>query len=199
MSNKKYTIIDENPFNYLSDGYNSVSDGFYRTSNLTSYKVNSSLSPPVEYQNKLAANNFPYNGSEIFERQYPELVNKDHPRKLSPESIYQQAISNKNFYDVQKNINAGIPPQQVNPDIATSENQVVKMPTDFSNTNLQNNMIRRRGCMDYINHYQKCPACTRYMSYEKNMYLMFILMIIIVATIIIFFLYKDIQRLKRKD
>jgi hypothetical protein len=197
MSNKKYTILDENPFNDLSDYYNSVSDGYYRTNDLSVKKVNSALNPPSEFQNRLVANNFPYNGSEIFEKQYPELLNRDHPRKVSPESIYQQAISNKNFYDVQKNINAGIPPQQVNPDISTSENQVVKMPTDFSN---QTNRVRtRQGCMDYINHYHRCPSCIRYMSYDKNMYLMVILMIIIVASIIIFFLYKDIQRLKRKE
>ena len=184
-NNINFSIIDENPFNYLSNNYKSLDDDYNSASKLNKYKIDSAMNPPSEYQNRLVANQFPYKGSEIFEKQYPELANKDHPRKVSPQYISTLSNKNNNYVDIQNNINAGIPPVQIYDDIATNMNQSVKIPSDYSNYS------RKRPCYDYINHYHKCPYCTRYFEYEKNIYKMIIIMIIIVAAVIIWFLYKD--------
>lgn len=195
MVNKQnYTVIDENPFNFLSNNYNSVvpPNDYYRDGTFSVSKVSSSLNPPLDYQNKLAANNYPFQGNSYFHQEYPDLVNKEYPRTNPAEYYSRETLKDINMSTIQNNINAAIPPTQVNPDISTSEFQSNKIPTEHSLWNR-----RRGGCMDYITHCRRCPACTRYFSYEKNMYMMIIFMIIIVAAVIIWFLYKDIKALKK--
>lgn len=192
MTNKQnYVVIDENPFNYLSENYNSLTPpkDFYRDGTFTTYKIPSNINPPLDYQNKLVANNFPYQGNTYFHKEYPELTQKEYPRTHSADFYSRETLKDVNLTTVQNNINAGIPPVQVNPDIATSDFQSVKMPTGYS--------LPRRNCMEYISHCRKCPACIRYFDYEKNQYRMIIVMILVVAAVIIWFLYKDIRLLKK--
>jgi hypothetical protein len=196
MSNNKqnYVVIDENPFNYLSNNYNSLQppNDFYRDGAFSVSKVSSVLNPPLDYQNKLVANNYPYHGNDYFHKEYPELTNTTLPRTNSASYYSKETMKDVNTTTMQNNINAGIPPVQVNPDINTSEFQSSKIPTEHSMWNR-----RRGGCMDYISHCKRCPACARYFSYERNMYIMIMIMILIVSGVIIWFLTKDIKALKK--
>jgi len=60
----------------------------------------------------------------------------------------------------------------------------------------QQRRLRDQSCLDYIYHVEKCPACKRYFSYEKNMYLVVTIMITILALIIIAFLMNELSKKK---
>jgi hypothetical protein len=218
----KFTLIDNavdaNFLLDLSDGYSSLED--YRRTGIgmgpigkaNVDKIKTAV-PSAEYQKRLAANTNPNPNSPYYKVEYPDM-----PKTRSAESIVKEQTQNIKYFDKVDNINAGIPPVQIHPNIKTDNLDAVmmnnfKVPepvpilpqnapmTKYNNVDksVPTQGYRKAagcGCVDVMNHYRMCPVCQRYQSYERNMYMVIIIMILIISAIIIFFLMKENRNLK---
>lgn len=219
MKDKDFTIIDNvfdgNYLNPLNDQYRTLEEGMRPSYGLTT-KIKASKIP-MEYQERLSVVNNP--NSEAFKRYYP-----DTQKNVAPIEVLREETKDIDFFTRVNNINAGAVPEMVNPDINTAELDSVRMiqqpntefmnpanpynphnptqspsvPQKFSNPPSKHNMFRHRAnfCMECINHFNECPNCYRYYSYEKKMYLVIMIMLSIIFCIIIWFLLRDINNLK---
>jgi hypothetical protein len=170
-----------------------------------------SATPPAEYQKRLIANTNSDPDSKFFKLEYPDIK-----RDISGAEAVRDITKDITYIGNTVGVNAGIPPVQVNPQIKKDNLDSVKM-NDFKvgmpsppqqRMNIDRNVptqgYRPRGydnrsncsCLDAMNHSRLCPVCQRYRDYEKNMYLVIMIMIIVIGGLIIFFLMKENKQLK---
>jgi hypothetical protein len=214
--------IDTDFLTELSDGYSSLEDSYRRNgiglgprgmANIDKIK---NVTPSAEYQKRLIANTNANPNSQFYKREYPDM-----PKTMSAENISRDQTRDIVYVDRTNNINAGIPPIQMNQNIKEANLDSVKM-NDFKVSQpvpilpqqspmLKNNAdksVPTQGhryrsldryscsCVDVMNHNRMCPVCQRYQNYEKNMYMVIIIMILVISSIIIFFLMKENKNLK---
>lgn len=212
------SAVDTDFLTDLSDGYNSLEESYRRggmglgpLGKASIDKVKNAV-PPIEYQERLAANTNANPNSKFYQREYPDM-----PKNRSAESIVKEQTSNITYFDKVDNINAGIPPKQIHPNIKEPNLDAVMMnnfkvpppapipPQQMAQRNnivptqgYKNRHLERSGCgcVDVMNHSRMCPVCQKYQNYEKNMYMVIIIMIIVICAIIIFFLMKENKQLK---
>lgn len=199
-------IFDDQYLNILNDSYDGLEANTYRS------KALASINPPQDYMKNLNTNI--YNPSTKRTESAQEYVNDD-VKKMNAEKKF--------FVDKQRNLNAADVPIVKN---VSNPDAIKMYEPKFADAFKQNpkpsppvlpsqmtqgfyrpppNMIqnddrhyRRRdqSCLDYIYHVEKCPACKRYFSYEKNMYLVVTIMIVILSFIIIAFLMNELSKKK---
>jgi hypothetical protein len=197
-------IFDDQYLNILNDSYDGLEANTYRS------KALASINPPQDYMKNLNTNI--YNPSTKRTESAQDYVNDD-VKKMNAE--------NKFFVDKQKNLNAADVPivknvsnpdaiKMYEPKFADAFKQKPKPvlpsqmtqgfyrpPPPHMNPNDDRPYRRRdQSCLDYIYHVEKCPACKRYFSYEKNMYLVVTIMIVILSFIIIAFLMNELSKKK---
>lgn len=204
------TVIEDFLDN-LSDRYSSLEDyrrngagmGPIGMANIDKIK---NVVPPAEYQRRLIANTNVDPSSKFYKVEYP-----DTKRTVSAQDVLNDELKDVTFINKINNVDAGIPPVQVNKNIKLPNLDSVKM-NDFGDKNqmsmkpqMKENTAptmgyRHRnlgcGCVDSMNHMRMCPVCARFQNYEKNMYMVIIVMIILIASIVVYFLMKDIRQLK---
>lgn len=207
-------------YSSLEDSYrrNAVGLGPRGMANIDKIK---NVTPPGEYQKRLIANTNANPNSQFYKREYPDM-----PKTRSAESIAREQTRDIVYVDRTNNINAGIPPKQVHQNIKEANLDSVRMndfnvpqPVPIlpqqapmmknnMNTNVDKSVptqgYRYRGldrasscsCVDVMNHNRMCPVCQRYQSYERNMYMVIIIMILVISSMLVFFLMKENKNLK---
>ena len=222
MVNHNFTVIDNDVIeNYnnkyetiLSDNYNSLSVGMLNNNQQyeaslpynysTAQKVRANYGLPMEYQTSLSNN--------IYTRGQ---------RNVSANNILKTEQKNNVYQNNVQGIEAAGVPVQVNENVHTKNTDAVRLsgsnvesnpgapnpnnPFNENNPSTPINLIttkypgyRRQHnmCMDSLNHFNECPSCYRYYNYEKNLYVIVMIMLIIIFCIIIWFLLRDITHLK---
>jgi len=202
-------IFDDQYMNILNDEYDGLEANIYKS------KALASVNPPQDYMKNL--NTSIYNPAKQSEPMRSisaqQVVNND------IENVNKQ---NKFFFDKQNNIQAADVPlvKNINGQDSikmyepnTKFAQAFKQPSQTANIpskqprymqpqmppmmdDRHHRRLRDQSCLDYIYHVEKCPACKRYFSYEKNMYLVVTIMITILAFIIIAFLMNELSKKK---
>ena len=204
-------IFDDQYLNILNNEYDNLEKNLYKT------KTSSSINPPSDYMKSL--NTSIYN--PMIESK--DIKRVDSLQSVINNDIEKMNRQNKFFVKKEENISAGDVPILKN--INGQDSVKMYEPNKFTNSFLQQNKpipqqqnypilqqqnypiphgdferpnrrLRDQSCMDYIYHVEKCPACKRYFSYEKNMYLTVTIMIIILSIIIISFLMNELSKKK---
>lgn len=208
-------IFDEQYLNILNNEYDNLEKNVYKT------KTSSSINPPSDYMKSLNTSIYnPMIESKDIKRveSLQSVINNDIEKMNKQNKFYVNKEENISAGDVPllKNINGqdsikmyepnkftnsflqtkSIPQQQNYPPpqnypIPQQQNYPINADIDRPNRRL-----REQSCMDYIYHVEKCPACKRFFSYEKNMYLTVTIMIIILSIIIISFLMNELSKKK---
>jgi len=199
-------IFEDQYMNVLNDEYYGFEANIYKS------KALASVNPPQDYMKNL--NTSIYNPSTEPKRNISaqQVVNND---------IQNMNRQNKFFFDKQNNIQAADVPlvKNINGQDSikmyepnTKFAQSFKQPSQIANNipskqsrympqmppmdDRPHRRLRDQSCLDYIYHVEKCPACKRYFSYEKNMYFVVTVMITILAFIIIAFLMNELSKKK---
>ena len=205
-------IFDDQYMNILNDEYDGLEANIYKS------KALASVNPPQDYMKNL--NTSIYNPAKPSEPKRSisaqQVVNND---------IENMNTQNKFFFDQQRNIQAADVPlvkningqdsikmyepntkfaQAFRPPSQIANNIPSKQPRYMQQMQPQmqpmddrpHRRLRDQSCLDYIYHVEKCPACKRYFSYEKNMYFVVTVMITILAFIIIAFLMNELSKKK---
>jgi hypothetical protein len=206
-------IFDDQYLNILNDGYDGLEANTYRS------KALASINPPQDYMKNLNTNI--YNSSTKRTESAQDYVNDDVKKMNSENKFFADKQRNLNAADVPivKNVSnqdaikmyepkfadafkqkpkpSPISPPPVLPSQMTQGFYRQMQPPPHMNPNDDRPYRRRdQSCLDYIYHVEKCPACKRYFSYEKNMYLVVTIMIVILSFIIIAFLMNELSKKK---
>jgi hypothetical protein len=207
-------IFEDQYMNILNDEYDGLEANIYKS------KALASVNPPQDYMKNL--NTSIYNPSKPSEPKRSisaqQVVNDDIDTMNRQNKFFFDKQNNIQAADVPlvKNINGQDSIKMYEPN--TKFAQAFKQPSQIANNipskqprymppqmsphmpphmeDRQQRRLRDQSCLDYIYHVEKCPACKRYFSYEKNMYLVVTIMITILAFIIIAFLMNELSKKK---
>jgi hypothetical protein len=204
-------IFDDQYMNILNDSYDGLEANTYRS------KALASINPPQDYMKNLNTNI--YNPSKKRNESAQDYVNDDIKKMNDENKFFVDKQKNIHAADVPivKNVSNPDAIKMYEPKFADAFKQKPKppsppvLPSQMThgfyrqmqplNANMNTNedrpyRRREQSCLDYIYHVEKCPACKRYFSYEKNMYLVVTIMIVILSFIIIAFLMNELSKKK---
>jgi len=199
---KNYTMIEG--FD-LADSYTDIKNMGPGTVGAQDYNSNDAVTieskknkppsyPPQNYMANNSLSNFP--------PQYVDTFKKEQMRDVSFQN--QEMKYSSNFYPVSTDESGGSPypagkVPYMNDASGMRDSNVVMgghVKEGFHNQMYGYYPMMRGhgGCMDAVNHVMSCPMCSRYFKCDTRIYNIIIFMLILIFTIIIYFLYREERR-----
>jgi hypothetical protein len=203
---KNYTMIED--FDFVDNNYNDIKNigtttpsptvstvgpnGYNSDDIVTSHKNKVYSYPPPNYMLNNSLSNFP-----------PQYITNFKTDQMREKSFYEtQAEVSKNmvFTNVEESGGSPYPPAKVpylnDASGSGDRNAVMGQPIRERYNNQVYGYYPRQGmgCMDAANHVMNCPMCSRYFKCDTRIYNIIIFMMLVVFTIIIYFLYREERR-----